>query len=490
MTLKFWLYFSPFWVPIALMLTRRVPISMAALVAAIVSAALYWFSGRATDAATFSSAGIELLKGIWLATPIVSVILAGLLFHSLLTTCWSPQVHGQQAAAPAADLRLTLFGTCFLIGPFTETATGFGVGLVVSLGILLRAGLPKHDAIVFSLFSQILVAWGAFAVGTMLGFSLAGISDPRELGWRSAVLVTPVLIAWLGAYWSMCRGLGLSNRPRDLIREALWIAAILVGLVTLSRYADPDMVGLIVLGGAAALYGFVNGGQSLRAKLTEAAPYVVLCACLVACRFLPVLHESLLRVQIKPFADGMAWPVLLSPVFWLMLVGLGFALAKAPVRDVGRVLAMTWQRGKITVGVTLLFVICARFMMAGGIPGILAHELQATIGTAAAVILSPVLAAIAGFLTASNAASNSLLMPNVVGLAHAGNWSVEWIAAIQNVTGSALSMLSPVRIMMGCAIAALGAGATGAIYRRAWPLGFIPVVLMVGAACIVVAVTH
>ena len=469
------------------MLTRRVPISVAAAAAAIVSASLYWFSGQATNSATLSSAGVELLKGAWLATPIVSVILAGLLFHSLLATCWSPRADDRQATAPSTDLRSTLFGACFLIGPFTETATGFGVGLVVSLGILLRAGLPKHEAIVFSLFSQILVAWGAFAVGTMLGFSLAGISDPRELGWRSAVLVTPILIAWLIVYWSMCRRVGLPTQPRDLIRESIWIAVMLAGLVISSRYVDPDMVGLIVLGGAAAVYGLFNGGQTLRTKLTEAIPYVVLCACLVVGRFWPALHELLLSVQLKPFPGEMAWPVLLSPVFWLVLVGLSFALMKATAREVGGVLATTWQRGKITVGVTLLFVICARFMMAGNIPRILAHELQATIGTAAAVVLSPVLAAIAGFLTASNAASNSLLMPNVVGLAHAGNWSVEWIAAIQNVTGSALSMLSPVRVIMGCALAALGAGAMGDIYRRAWPLGVIPVVLMIVAAFVVVS---
>src|SRR5690606_16905984 len=142
-----------------------------------------------------------------------------------------------------------------------------------------------------------------------------------------------------------------------------------------------------------------------------------------------------------------------------VVVGLSFALLSANAKQVSSVFKTTWQRGKVTVGVTLLFVICARFMVAGDIPQILAQELQATIGTTAAVVFSPVLAAIAGFLTASNAASNSLLMPNVVGLAHAGNWSVEWIAAIQNVTGSALSMLSPVRVVMGCAIAALGAGA-------------------------------
>lgn len=257
--------------------------------------------------------------------------------------------------------------------------------------------------------------------------------------------------------------------------------------MVLSRFIDPDMVGLIVMGSAAAIYGLANGRQSLRTKLIEATPYLMLCACLVISRFWPFLHQHLLSIQIRPFADGMAWPVLLSPVFWLVLVGLAFALSNAGAREVGRVLVNTWQRGKMTVVVTLLFVICARFMIVADIPNILADELQATIGTAAAVVLSPSLAAIAGFLTASNSASNSLLMPSVVGLAHAGNWSVAWIAAIQNATSSALTMLSPVRIVMGCAIAALGAGAMGTIYRRAWPLGAIPLVLMIAAAGIVIA---
>jgi len=471
------------------MLTRRVPIAAAALAAAVVSALLYWFSGQASGSVTVSSAGIELLKGAWLATPIVSVVLAGLLFHSLLSKCWSSQVSVPQTRLSSAEMRSTLFGACFLVGPFTETATGFGVGLVVSLGILLRAGFSKHEAIEFSLFSQILVAWGAFAVGTMLGSTLAGISDSRQLGWRSAVLVAPILLAWLAVYWSMCRRAGLPNRPADLLRELLWIVAMLAGLNVLSHYIDPDVIGVVVLGSAAALYGLVYGGQSLRTKLTEVAPYIVLCVCLIGSRLWPALREYLLSAQIRPFADEAAWPVLLSPAFWLVVVGLSFALLSANAKQVSSVFKTTWQRGKVTVGVTLLFVICARFMVAGDIPQILAQELQATIGTTAAVVFSPVLAAIAGFLTASNAASNSLLMPNVVGLAHAGNWSVEWIAAIQNVTGSALSMLSPVRVVMGCAIAALGAGAMGSIYRRAWPLGVIPVVVMVAAGVVVTSVT-
>ena len=461
---------------------------VASVAAAVVSAILYGFAGPSASSATWLSAGVELLKGVWLATPIVGVILAGLLFYLLLSTCWSPQTDESQTTVSPSRLRPTLFSICFLVGPFTETATGFGVGLVVSLGMLLRTGLPKQDAIVFSLFSQMLVPWGAFGVGTMLGAAFADMGDPRELGWRSAVLMAPVILAWLGGYWLMCRRVGLSTRLVDGGRELLWVVFVLAGFIGLSQYLEPDVVGVTVLGSAAALYGLASGGASLRAKLMVAAPYIVLCACLITSRLWPSFHTLLRGVQIQPFADEAAWPILLSPVFWLVLVGLTFALLRARANDVPGVFRMTWQRGKTAAGVTLLFVICARFMMAGDIPGRLALELQATIGAVAAMVCSPLLAAIAGFLTASNSASNSLLMPNVVGLAHIGHWDVAWVAAIQNVTGSALTMLSPVRIIMGCAIAALGAGTMGAIYRRAWFLGVAPVVLMVIAASVVVSV--
>src|SRR5690606_10697509 len=126
----------------------------------------------------------------------------------------------------------------------------------------------------------------------------------------------PILLGWLAVYWSMCRRAGLPNRPTDLVREFLWIVAMLASLSVLSHYIDPDVIGVVVLGSAAALYGLVYGGQSLRTKLTEAAPYIGLCVCLIGSRLWPALREYLLSAQIRPFADEAAWPVLLSPAFW------------------------------------------------------------------------------------------------------------------------------------------------------------------------------
>lgn len=491
MTVKFWVYFAPFWVPIALMLTRRVSISVAALGAAASALVLYVY-GVAPQLDTMAEAvGLELLKGVWLAVPIVSVILAGLLFHTLLSRLWLvPRRDPPSINAPDLDAaRSTLFGACFLIGPFAEAATGFGVGLVICLGILLGLGLRKTDAIVFSLFSQTLVVWGAFAVGTMLGTTLSGMADPRDLGWRSAVLMSPIMMGWLVAFWVLCRRSGLPGTAACMVKEALWVLAILIGLNALGRYLDPDVIGLIVLGSLAATYSLISRqgvGVALGTKLTRASPYMVLSGLLVASRLSAPVHEALAGVSVSPVHGAKAWAPLLSPAFWLLVVGLAFTLRKRTWSAVGDIACQTWLRGRVTVGVTLLFVVCAQLMISGNVPEVLAGELQATVGASSALMLSPILAAIAGFLTASNAASNSLLMPGVSALAVAHAANTEWIAAIQNVTGSALSMLSPVRVMMGCAIAGVAPVTMGLVYRQAWVLGVIPVVVMIGAAVIVV----
>ncbi|MFJ3463441.1 L-lactate permease [Achromobacter spanius] len=480
--MKFCLFFIPFWLPIVLLLTRRVSILGASAVASGAAAVLYCVMAEPT----LEGAGLELLKGVWLAVPIVSVILAGLLFHSLLTRFWIVRSVRPDANSSSEGLRSVVFAACFLIGPFTEAATGFGVGLVIALGILLRAGVPPRQALLFSLFSQVLVVWGAFAVGTMLGATLADIGSPRDLGWRSAVLMTPIMFLWLILYWRICRAADIRGTAGQLSKEALWVAGICAALLFFSKHLDPDVIGIVVLGCAAALHGLAPGGPGLRSKLVSAAPYIALCASLILARLWMPFNQVLSNVTWRPFSDAPAWLPLLSPAFWLCLVGLFFSLLKADARGVRDVLLATWRRARVAAAVTLLFVVCARFMIAGDVPGVLASELQAQVGAAAAVVFSPILAAVAGFLTASNAASNSLLMPSVAALAQAGGWDVAWIAAVQNVTGSALSMLSPVRIVMGCAVAALGAGIMSDVYRRAWPLGLAPVLIMMLAALMLI----
>jgi lactate permease len=122
----------------------------------------------------------------------------------------------------------------------------------------------------------------------------------------------------------------------------------------------------------------------------------------------------------------------------------------------------------------------AQVMRASGMAAELAKAVQAVLGTYA-VLATPLLGAIFGFLTGSANAANGLLMPSQAALASTNHISVVWVAALQNTAAAALSMLSPVRVAMGCALAG-NLGIERAVYPRAWHLGAIVVVLLTIAA--------
>uniref|UniRef100_UPI0013DB9778 hypothetical protein n=1 Tax=Serratia marcescens TaxID=615 RepID=UPI0013DB9778 len=54
-----------------------------------------------------------------------------------------------------------------------------------------------------------------------------------------------------------------------------------------------------------------------------------------------------------------------------------------------------------------------------------------------------------------------------------GRIPLAWIAAIQNTAAAALTMLSPARVAMGCALVGHRELAR-AVYRKAWLLGAAP----------------
>ncbi|HEX5913052.1 MAG TPA: L-lactate permease, partial [Rubrobacter sp.] len=78
--------------------------------------------------------------------------------------------------------------------------------------------------------------------------------------------------------------------------------------------------------------------------------------------------------------------------------------------------------------------------------------------------VSPVLAALGGALTGSNAASNALFMPLQVEAARGLAVSEVLTAAVQNVAGSHASMLAPQRMVLAATAAGL-LGREGDILR-------------------------
>jgi len=60
-----------------------------------------------------------------------------------------------------------------------------------------------------------------------------------------------------------------------------------------------------------------------------------------------------------------------------------------------------------------------------------------------------------------------------------------WLAAIQNTAAASPTMLSPIRLALGCALAARP-DLERPLYRHAWPLGAMPLVLLTAAALLAV----
>ena len=72
------------------------------------------------------------------------------------------------------------------------------------------------------------------------------------------------------------------------------------------------------------------------------------------------------------------------------------------------------------------------------------------------------------------------MMPIQAALGLHANLPEGFLAGVQNTTGSNFTLLSPMRVAMGCALA--GAAITERdVYARAWPVGVFVLLMMIAA---------
>lgn len=465
---------------------------------------LGWLNGRLTWAMGVEQAQL----GLWLAWRVVAVILAGLFFARCLQT-WPSRASGPASSAPHApaphasaphasapqaggacawpDPR-TLWVSCFALGPFVEAVTGFGVGYLILLIHLRRLGLSGMPLLVLGLYSQTLVPWGALAVGTVLGAQLAGISA-TDMGTRAALVQVPMHLAYLVLYWRFCAQAGVPSAWRHRLADFVWTALLLCLLWAVNRFIDLEIGGVVACGLIVLVHeGLRPMGQGLRAgrslvQVMHAIWPLVLVAGVLCLTRLPALQEPLRLWATWQALEGQpAFHAFAHPAFWLMLCG-GIVLACARV-DWGPVLHQTIRLGIRPAAVTVLFVVMAQCYVGAGFADHLAAALQAFAGPAALLVV-PVFAAVAGFLTGTGAASNAMLMPMVTALSAQAGVSAPWMAAVQATVSTNLTLLSPMRVAMGIAF---DEGRTGeaALYRAArvlaWPAlgaGTVAVALLV-----------
>jgi lactate permease len=420
-------------------------------------------------------------EGAWLSVHII-VVIAGGVFFFLCAQRGDGRTDGADKADPTAAYR-RLFASCLLLGPFAESAMGFGVGVIVATAAALRLGARGVDAVVLALFSQALVPWGALAIGTMVGSALSGL-PPELLGWWSAVLSVPLLAGYLVFFWRFAAHAGFRIGARQGVIDALWLALAAALLVAANRVLATEIALITSLGPVFVAHMLVHDCPRDAAAWWDAArraaPYVALTVVLIATRTVPPLARLLNLLVLKPFDGQPALAPFYNPGFWLFAVGavtlVVYATAAAsPV--VHEMAKRSWRPSAIT----LVFVVMAQWMSASGIALALAEQAYAAFGVAA-LAASPVLAAMGGFLTGSNAVSNGMMMPIQAALGLRADLPDGFLASVQNTTGSNFTLLSPMRVAMGCALA--GAAITERdVYARAWPVGaFILSVMILSVA--------
>jgi lactate permease len=146
---------------------------------------------------------------------------------------------------------------------------------------------------------------------------------------------------------------------------------------------------------------------------------------------------------------------------------------------------MAWTRGRNAAMTIAVYLVLAQIMSDAGMAAALASGLGAAFGPSA-IIATPWLAGAFGFLTGSSNASNGLLMASQVNLPASAAVPAVWIAALQNSAAAALTMLSPARVAMGCALVKEKDLET-VVYRMGWPLGAVPLIILSLLAAIWVA---
>jgi lactate permease len=435
------------------------PVAGAASLATAVLAALAWPGLRA------AAVPGALLGGFGTSAQVLYVLFGGLLLYNLLSAGGAVDEVSRFLGRLEPD-RVSLAAVVVVgVAPFFESVTGFGVAVVISAPILLAAGFSPLRAAVLATWGQCAVPWGALGVGTVIGAHLAGTSF-GVLSDSSALLSLPLFPIYgltavaLADGWS-----GVRRRGAEAV-----VLGLVAGLGTLltSFFLVPELSGAV--GGLAATAVFLVwrrqrlAGVPVRALL----PYAFLLALLAAANGIGAL-QSLLE-GLGPIFDGPGLPLLISGAFAAVVFGLGGSRIGAAVRK-------TTQQWLPTAAAVLTFVLAGEVVAGSGAAGLLAGGAETMGGLFP--VASPVLAALGGALTGSNAASNALFMPLQVEAARGLDLSTGFTAAVQNVAGSHASMLSPQRLV-------LAATATGLLGRESEILraALTPVAVSIGLLAI------
>jgi len=434
---------------------------------------------------------VALERGLWIGWIITPYILGGLLFWQMAAQGgMSKGAAGNPPDAmrlePLARRRL-LFFACFLVGPFAESATGFGVGMLGTVMLIRPLGLKPRETMVFALLSQTLIPWGAMGSGTLLASAYARV-PATQLALYSMVPVALLMGVWLALYWRTAARAALSAPAAELGREAGWMAASLALLTAATALLGPETALLTAYGPLIVLRFLADRrpdrGQALDAA-RRALPYIALIAWLVATRLVPGLNRGLAGVaDFKPYPDLPAWMPFLHAGSWLIAGAVAIAAWQRHPGALRAQARAAWMTGRHAVMSVFLFAMMAEVLAGAGISRAYADGLFSSLRDWT-ILITPLLAGAFGILANSGNAPNSLFMSSQLSLALQAGLNVPAAAALLHVSGTSMGIFSPVRMSIAAGLAH-GRGQERGVYVLLLPFALAAFGILLSLALLVV----
>ncbi|WP_105373345.1 L-lactate permease [Neorhizobium huautlense] len=427
-----------------------------------------------------------LLRGAWIGWIVVPYILGGLLF-------WQMAIRPGDAAMPVEGLqrnrqgrRRLLFSACFLIGPFSESATGFGVGIVGTMLLLRKLDLQPVPLMAFSLISQTMILWGGMGNGAIVAGAFSH-SDPTALAVNASFFQLALNVLWLPMFWRMAEKAGVGAPIREHLSEVLWLGGSILLLIAATHALGPEVAMLCAYGPVIVLR-YVADERPDKERMLEAmermTPFALLIGWLLASRLVLPLSQFLQQTgRLEPFVGAPGWSPLFHAGTWLTFGALLCALFYGHVSSLKLQAREAWKTGRLSVLAIIIFSMMAEILSSSGIASALAEGMHAAIGTGALACLTLISAAFGALANSGNAA-NGLFMGSQVSLATEAGLNVAAVIALQHTAALALNLISPVRMSIVCSLAGC-AGRERAVYRAMMPFAVVIVIVLLTGSLLI-----
>lgn len=338
--------------------------------------------------------------------------------------------------------------------PFLESITGFGVTIIIGLPLMLAFGFSPMPAATMVLLGLTVSPWGSMGPGTLLATEIAG-ANLRDMGLASGILSLPAFLV-SGAVVAIIAGRAANSRGtvrhRPVLLHTRWLAmGIGSGLLHGgSILAANWMIGTPVAGALGSAFMTVlwllviRRGRLLPGPGSALLPYSVLMVGTIGGQLAGT------HINVVPLAEVIESPALwalLGAVSGLSMFALTTATRPALFVEAGSML--------LQVGIpTTLYILFGTIMDSGGLAQALASGLTGM--GLAYLFVSPFLAALSGYITASGTGANAMLGTTQIAAANALDVSPFWMMASQNVASGWAIAASPARIELAYRMSMLG----------------------------------